>query len=353
MIETNKLYLTDVMKGLKSLPDECIDMIFTSPPYYKLRYYDAISVFGGDIDCDHIFNKKDICDKCGAWHGELGHEPHFNDFVKHLSEIFIECKRVLKSSGSLYINIGDTYNTNGFKSNSKTSKIKDYNQKNLISKYRVKSYPNKCLSLIPHRLAISLIDSGYILRNTIIWAKKAGVPESVRDRFSKKHEYVFFFTKKDRYYFNLDNIRKPYAEASFQRIKYAISNSPSLPSLSEERRNRILSNGGANPGDVSDFWDISTKGAVIPNSSNHIARFNIELLRKPILASCPEGGVVLDPFMGSGTTAIAALKYNRKYIGFEIKENWYKDAIDNIKSYDYNYEPIEEENDEEQLMLPF
>jgi len=277
-------------------------MIFTSPPYYKLRHYDAISVFGGDIDCDHIFDKKDICVKCGAWHGELGQEPHFKDYVKHLSDIFIECKRVLKPTGSLYINIGDTYT-------------------------------DKCLSIIPHRLAISLTDAGYLLRNTVIWGKKNAVPEPAKDRFSKKYEFVFFFTKKKKCYFHLDDIRKPYAKSTIQRIKHPSYDNHSMSNSTESSRNRMLSNGGANPGDITDFWDISVKGAVIPNSSNHIARFNIELLRKPILASCPEGGVVLDPFMGSGTTAIAALKYKRKYIGFEIKEKWRNDAIESIKHY--------------------
>lgn len=286
MIETNKLYLTDVMIGLKSLPAACIDMIFTSPPYYRLRNYNAVSVLGGDIDCNHSFNEKDICVKCGAWYGELGHEPHFNDFVKHLSEIFIECKRVLKNTGSLYINIGDTYNTDGFLSHSKTSKTKKYNEKNLISKYRVKDYPNKSLSLIPHRLAMMLIDNGYILRNTIIWAKRSAVPESVKDRFSKKHEYVFFFVKNGKYYFDINSIKKPYAESSISRIKYKISDTPSMIDICD-RRDKMLNNGGANPGDISDFWSVSPSKTAISNTSGHVARFNIELLKKPILASCP------------------------------------------------------------------
>ncbi len=349
--EPNKIYLTDVMKGLKSLPDECVDMIFTSPPYFRLRQYGAETILGGDIDCEHDFNENNFCVKCNAWLGELGWEPHFNDFVQHLTEIFAECKRVLKPAGSLYINIGDTYNTNGFKSNSKTSKTQEYNQK-LVTKYRVKDYPNKCLSLIPHRLAMSLIDNGYILRNTIIWAKRSAVPESVKDRYSKRHEYIFFFTKNEKYYFDLNAIKKPYCSASFMRIKYAMKDTASISGITEERRNKILSNGGANPGDITDFWDLSPSADTVPNSVGHIARFNVGLLKKPILSSCPEEGIVLDPFMGSGTTAIAALKYNRKYIGFEIKEDWHKSAIENIRTYDYDYEePVSEDDCEP--MLPF
>jgi DNA modification methylase len=488
------------------MPNEFLDCVITSPPYWQLRDY--------------------------GYEGQWGLEPTFQEYLEHLWEMMDEIYRVLKPSGTVWINLGDTYS------------------------------PSKCLMLLPHRFAIGCIDRGWIVRNDIIWAKRNGMPESVTDRFSKKHEYFFFMVKSQNYYFDLDSVRDKVKEASLKRYEYDFSGNkggadrdmigyvdgnkkhllgqkntgkygdiftetlhrqgmnkdrgnnivekrPNLPNQKEfvefirnrtdinalvssvnipktkiehwfrkdeagfsypsiddwntikvfldtscdefqdmdkkmtyieyetddinknshkgkncgdvadfwdvekpkpqyavldaEFRNPIvevrnlpdhnelreyLSNArkskaitiqqiedifqsqaphhwfekngsypsvedwsklkeilefddayddkmtnvelksglkqnnpkGKNCGDVSDFWDIPTK----PSSNSHYATYNDELLKKPVLAGCPENGLIYDPFMGTGTTAMVALRSNRNFIGSEMSAEYTK-----------------------------
>jgi DNA modification methylase len=190
----------------------------------------------------------------------------------------------------------------------------------------------------------------WIARNDVIWAKRNGMPESVTDRFSKKHEYFFFMVKSEKYFFDLDAIRKPLTQSSIQRLSQDIEShngSERVPGKSNgnmkarvktkipvdgceqygsprarnNRENGSVSEGcfmGSNPGSVSDFWDIPTK----PSKEKHYASYNDSLLVKPVLAGCPEGGIIYDPFMGTGSTAEVAIRSKRNFIGSEMSAEY-------------------------------
>jgi len=286
----NRILHGDVRVLLKRFPNELVDCIITSSPYYQLREYHS-----GKL--------------------EIGQEKTVNDYLKTLFNIFMECKRVLKSTGSLWINLGDTY-----------SKV------------------NKSLLGIPFRLATMLLDTGLILRNTIIWKKPAIVPESVKDRFTNDFEYLFFFTKLDDYYFEQQfeprvseggtapygsqgvvgsvnsGLRKKQEKAVNQfRLEKGLTDKvielPSFHSNSPEgmRNKRAV-------------WTICVKPY-----KGHCGTFPPDLVRTPILATCPVGGLVLDPFMGSGTVAEVAIETNRHYLGIELNSNYIKLAEERIQ----------------------
>lgn len=171
----------------------------------------------------------------------------------------------------------------------------------------------------------------WILRNDCIWAKRNGMPESVTDRFSKKHEYLFFMVKNEKYHFDLDAIRDNVSDVSLKRIKYGWkSDHDSIGHIDVKKMGeRFCNPKGKNPGDVSDFWDIPTR----PNKIKHYATYNDSLLIKPILAGCPKGGIIYDPFMGTGSTAEAALRSGRKYIGSEMSKEYCDIAETRLKPF--------------------
>ena len=242
-----------------------------------------------------------------------------------------EIYRVLKPSGTVWINLGDTYMNNSSYCEKRrqgygNDKIGNINKKDDTVK-------QKSLCLIPHRFAIGCIDRGWIMRNDCIWAKRNGMPESVTDRFSKKHEYFFFMVKSEKYFFDLDAIRDKHKWANDKRND---GNRHEYSEGVKSMNNKMLatnavsfSEGGKNPGSVSDFWDVCTK----PSSHKHYASYNDELLKKPILAGCPEGGIVYDPFIGTGSTAEVALRSNRKFIGSEMSADYLKIAEERLNPF--------------------
>lgn len=264
---------------------------------------------------------------------QWGLESTYQEYLKHLWSLMDEIWRVLKDDGTVWINLGDTYfsktkGSGGYDSDKQKSNVDSYF--NNLTKLQ-DDIPYKCLMLIPHRFAIGCIDRGWILRNDIIWAKRNAMPESVTDRFSKKHEFIFFFVKNQKYYFDLDKIRN----------KHLGKNKIRESGNGEKRNFSLLRNeqhpNGKNPGDVSDFWDIPTHSS----SVNHYATYNTQLIDKPIIAGCPEGGTILDPFNGSGTTTLRAEQLNRKWIGIELSQEYCEIAKRRI------------ENEREQLKLEF
>ncbi len=299
------------MKAIKEFQDESIDCIITSPPYWQLRDY--------------------------GYPKQWGLEPTYQEYLEHLWQFMDECKRVLKKTGTCWINLGDTYGTTSGGSNqlAKGDKTKygQINHDNRFAEQNKDKMLHKCLLLIPHRFAIGCIDRGWIMRNDIVWAKRNGMPESVTDRFSKKHEYIFFMAKNQNYYFDLDGIRDKHNVESLKRElrgnregnKYSSGiekpEGVHANTTSKERKFRgyddldkyISEKTGKNPGSVSDFWDIPTKGS----SEKHYASFNYKLIEKPIMAGCPKGGIILDPFCGTGTTLVRALQLGRKVIGID------------------------------------
>jgi DNA modification methylase len=305
----NKIFNEPCLETLSRMPDKSIDCVITSPPYWQLRDY--------------------------GYDGQWGLEPTFQEYLEHLWEMMDDIYRVLKDEGTCWINLGDTYNNaqnsnrNGLNS-SLGGNVRGGGEYKLPKK--ITKEPSKCLLLIPHRFAIGCIDRGWIVRNDIIWAKRNGMPEPVTDRFTKKHEYIFFMVKSEKYYFDLDAIREKHSIVSLNRDKYGrkseYANGQAAVGRSYEA-GEMCNPKGKNPGSVSDFWDITTK----PSSNKHYASYNDELLMKPILAGCPEGGIIYDPFMGTGTTAITALRANRNFIGSEMSTEYIKICENNIAPY--------------------
>lgn len=298
-MELNVIYNTDALSGLKLLSDESVDCIVTSPPYWQMRDYGIGSIVWPD-----------------GWSGQLGLEPTREEFIAHLCMIFDECRRVLKSSGTLWVNLGDSY-SKPYKYNrwqdpkwSESSKNNDC----LIdievdtARHRI---PSKSLCNIPNKFADEMILRGWVLRNEIIWYKPACIPSSVRDRFTVDFEKVFFFTKSQRYYFGQQF--EPYAESTFGRYCRART----LNGKSADYRNlngigmqRTTDLRGRN---MRCVWRVPYEAS----KEAHFAMYPSRLVETPVKAGCPDGGVVLDPFMGSGTTAVIACRLDRKYIGFE------------------------------------
>lgn len=280
-MKVDVIHNCDIMEGFRRLDDKSIDCVITSPPYWQLRDY--------------------------GFDGQWGLEPTFQEYLGHLWMMMEEVHRVLKDTGTVFINLGDTYSTKsgGLErpEDAKGSRSVEYLRGMTIN--QPDDLPIKNLLMIPHRFAIGCYDRGWTIRNDIIWASKNKMPEPVRDRWSKKHEYIFFMTKKPtKYYFDLDAIRESH-ESNFQN------------SLGT----------GKNPGDVSDFWNIPIRG----QKSDHLAAYSSDVIDRPILAGCPENGVVLDPFSGTGTTLVRSMQLNRRYIGFEASEQFYKIAKENTQ----------------------
>ena len=316
-LTANSILFGDVLTTMKDLPDESIDCVITSPPYWQLRDY--------------------------GWKGQWGLEPTYVEYLDNLFMLMNEIKRVLKPRGTAWINLGDTF----FGSGNGSGQDMEEAKKNTIRKIEAapkaannskeNKLPHKSLTLIPHRFAVGCVKRGWIVRNDIIWAKPNGIPESVKDRFAKRHEHIFLLVKQRDYYFDLDAVRDPHKEASVLRIKYGMTAYGGDPNNTKGSMGKGKKNGGAlkkvrlnpkgkNPGDVIDFWTISTKRG----SGKHYATFNSELVTKPILAGCPEGGIVLDPFCGTATTGVRAIELGRKFIGIEGKKSYCKIAEQNI-----------------------
>lgn len=197
MLEINKIHNINALEGLKQLDSESIDCVITSPPYWALRDYGT--------------------------EGQIGLEKTFEEYIEKLCNIFDEIKRVLKKSGTCWVNIGDTYASG----NSDNFDKDKYGGKNGIhcGRGRIKdgSYSQKSLCLIPERFAIEMVNRGWILRNKIVWYKRNSMPSSVKDRFSNKWEHIFLFVKNKKYYFDLDSVRKPYLPSSVNRINAGFS----------------------------------------------------------------------------------------------------------------------------------
>ena len=352
-METNKIYLGDNIETLKSFPDESIDCCVTSPPYYGLRDYGTGVWVGGDPDCPHSrLNKlgkncstghaqkglqgnvgdsiyKTVCPLCGAVREDkqVGLEETPEDYIDRLVNIFREVKRVLKPEGTLWVNIGDSYmSTTSTNRNFIGSGGRGGNQPFLKKNTTTDDLKVKDLIGIPWMLAFALRKDGWYLRQDIIWSKNCPMPESVKDRCTKSHEYIFLLSKSPKYYFDHDAIQEEcsYPDAKgvkFGGNKYGIDAEGFEIYSGEE----YVANGKRNKRDV---W-------VVPPAhfkEAHFATFPEELIEPMILAGCPKGGIVLDPFMGSGTTGVVAKNNNRYYIGCELNPEYIKIAEERLSN---------------------
>ncbi len=299
-------------------------MAMTSPPYWGLRNYGegACKIWDEDFECKHewvesgvyyskphhgigsktmgipcvtkeALNKPKpesvICHRCGAWYGQLGLESLPDMYVKHLLQIFRELKKILKSTGSFYLNMGDTYAGSSCGSNNKTCKCKNFTgREQYENKYGKPApqastqIPRKSLCMIPERVALAMIGDGWILRNKIIWHKPNPMPSSVKDRLNNTWEYLFHFVKRQKYYYNLDAIREPYKTASLKRTKRKWDGHRE-PGASWQGMDisKMCHPNGKNPGDV---FKITTKA--FPEA--HFVVYPEKLCEAPIKAVCPE-----------------------------------------------------------------
>lgn len=312
----NKIYTGHALENLKTFPDSSINMCITSPPYWGLRDYKTDSVKWQD-----------------GWFGELGTEPDFNAYINHLCDIFDEVKRVLKDDGTCWVNIGDTYggcsltSSYGVKTKGKTSFLKDVQHLQKVAHTRGKY--SKSLLLIPFRFALEMMNRGWTVRNVIIWQKPNATPQSAKDRFTVDFEYLFFFSKNKKYYF--ERQLEPIKQSTYDRCKSRCglnkgANYQGLNKTNFERLQKRMLSGEISGRNKRTVWSITTHAY----HGAHFAVFPPTLLEIPIKAGCPEGGIVLDPFIGSGTTAVVANKLNRKWIGIELNPEYAKLAEERI-----------------------
>jgi site-specific DNA-methyltransferase (cytosine-N4-specific) len=306
--ESVTLYHGDSLDVARTLPDGSADCIVTSPPYFGLRDYGT--------------------------EGQYGLEASPAEYVETMRSLFNELRRVLADDGTFWLNLGDSYASGG---QSRTlgrndagrdiggrggNTIGSGNPGKQGSVAITQGMPQKNLLGIPWRVAFALQDDGWILRNSIIWAKPNAMPESVTDRLSTRHENLFMFAKSRKYWFDLDPIREElaYPDATDgSRVFGGKNKGAELQTGSSARRagmNTYTGSGkGKNPGDV---WSIPTQ----PYPGAHFAVFPQELARRCIVAGCKPGGTVLDPFSGSGTTGLVAQNNGRRYIGIDISAEY-------------------------------
>jgi site-specific DNA-methyltransferase (cytosine-N4-specific) len=331
------------------LEDKSVQAIITSPPYWSLRKYDIPDVVIGKQDCAHEFGNnmirrlrtkagpsaqcgntlKDaqprqldngaVCIKCNAWKGQHGLEPTYQQYIEHTRLWAKEAWRVLRDDGVFFLNLGDSYSASGGQG---WTGLESKNFKHKTQPHRSKDLKPKCKILIPHRVAVALIDDGWILRNDIIWFKPNSMPEPVKDRFKKCFEFIFFFTKQTRYYFDLDSVReREYTEQTLKRlpkgkdkrtvIKHKFGQDTMETGYASSFTDLHLNPKGKNPGDL---WQINTQ----PSPFKHYAMWPEKLVERMILCSTKKEDPVLDPFAGSGSTLYVAEKLNRKGIGFDL-----------------------------------
>lgn len=304
-----KILNNDALTALKTIPDNSVDTCVTSPPYYGLRVYNCPMVWGGDNDCKHEFNFSDgkvrlqagseefkrpwrenasdsyktgFC-KCGAWYGELGQEPSPEFYINHLVEIFGEVKRVLKPSGNIWINIGDSFWGSG-----KGFGYTDFGENQTLKP--------KDLIMVPAMLAIALRDRLDLwLRNDIIWQKENCLPESCVDRLTRSHEYIFLFAKSQKYYFDIESIKEPIKDSSLKRISQKSFNTqtggPKDFMNNDLNTNRSARKTVENFAESCnglrqkrDVWSLPNA----PSREDHYAAYSQELIDPCIKAGCPK-----------------------------------------------------------------
>jgi site-specific DNA-methyltransferase (adenine-specific) len=273
IIHPQRIKLTEslVLEGdsldiLRLLPSNSVQCAITSPPYWGLRDYNI--------------------------HGQIGLEPTLKEFIYNLVAIFNELKRILRDDGTLWLNIGDGYTSGnrGYRAPDKKNPARTMS----VRPDTPEGLKPKDLQGIPWRLAFALQDDGWYLRSDIIWNKPNAMPESVKDRPTKSHEYLFMLTKSEQYYYNY--------EASKEI------------GLNGEHRNRRT------------VWNINTQ----PFQEAHFATFPQKLVEPCVQISSKPGDFILDPFFGSGTVGVVCMQNRRKYVGIELNPKYIEIAVDRL-----------------------
>lgn len=419
VLQRNVIINVDVLSYLETVPDNSVNCVVTSPPYWGLRDYGTGEWVGGDPNCKHQGRQQSgekadrdngtmrdknfsVCPKCGAQKQDLqiGLEPTLKEFIEHLVIVFREVRRVLRPDGVCFINMGDSYastpngrsavNTKAAGNDDRTFRDKPVNT--VGGGYNLKP---KDLCGQPHRLVFALQDDGCFFRDEIIWHKRSPMPESVQDRCTRAHEFVFMLTKEPRYWYDQEAIREPTKTESIERAQRAVSDHHKnlhIPGQTQHSIHKARANGeGYNMPETRNkrsVWSLTTE----PLTYAHFATFPTKLIEPMILVGCPEKccaecgkpwkrdmqkqstefnqkegvaqalrnagaqdggtervtlgkthltsrqdlglspdcecnagtipGVVLDPFMGSGTVALVARALKRDYVGCELNPEY-------------------------------
>ena len=295
----------DVIDKLKEIADGTVQTVVTSPPYWGLRDYQT--------------------------EGQLGLEKTPEEYVEKMVKVFREVKRVLKKDGTCFLNLGDSYAGSTGQTGGKglNTYQKEANATNSMMKpSKINGLKPKDLCMIPARVAIALQSDGWWLRQDIIWHKPNPMPESVQDRCTKSHEFIFLLTKSAKYYYDNNAIREPVSDVSLKRAEYGWDcDRPSTKNASmngegihtKKMGNRFVNPDGRNKRSV---WTITTK----PYKDAHFAVFPPTIPELCIKAGSKEGDTVLDPFFGSGTTGWVAQRLGRQWIGIELNAEYIKIA---------------------------
>jgi DNA modification methylase len=343
-----KILKGNCLETLSSLKEKSVNTCVTSPPYWGLRDYGTGEWIGGDPNCTHkgkskignncITGHKEMygqdnavgnsiykseCPDCGAVRKDeqLGLEETPEKFVENLVKLFREVKRVLRDDGTVWLNLGDTYynyRSDGKYPKQTVSKTKqDLPEFSTARGNKLDGLKSKDLIGIPWRVAFALQADGWYLRQDIIWNKPNPMPESVKDRCTKSHEYIFLLSKSKNYYFDNEAIKENSTESSKNRLRQNIEDQKGSSRVPYKTNGNMNAVGGETRNKRS-VWTVTTK----PYSEAHFATYPHDLIIPCILAGCPEGGTVLDPFGGSGTTAQVASNLNRNAILCELNPDY-------------------------------
>jgi DNA modification methylase len=306
-----KIYSGDWIEVLRTLPDESVQCCVTSPPYFGLRNYGV--------------------------QGQFGLEPTVKEYVARMVEGMREVRRVLRADGTLWLNLGDSYAGSGRgigdtkTTNNGNPSSRDFHDamvdQGAIGRSWVKPPEGlKCKDLIgiPWECAFALRSDGWYLRQDIIWSKPNPMPESVRDRCTKSHEYIFLLSKSERYYYDGDGISEPLASDPESWGRHS-KKDPGLAAVNA----RPTFGPGRNGRDGTEFGNGETRNkrsvwnvGTTPFPEAHFATFPPEIPETCIKAGTKEGDTVLDPFNGAGTTGLVATRLNRNYIGIELNPEY-------------------------------
>lgn len=301
----------DALTVLRTLPSESVNCCVTSPPYWGLRDY--------------------------GHEGQMGLEKTPELYVAAMTEVFREVRRILQADGTLFLNVGDSYNGSGKGGQSEEKRSVNWqpiyaNKGNVAAGMKPKD-----LVGIPWMVAFALRTDGWYLRQDIIWSKPNPMPESVRDRCTKAHEYIFLMSKSARYFYDAAAISELCLdpEDDARRIAGVNGDHKSLPDSEKnglrkrndkfvgkkydgEKHSEQSTYTGSLTRNKRSVWEVTTK----PYPEAHFATFPPEIPETCIKAGCPEGGVVLDPFAGAGTTGLVATRLHRNFIGIELNPKY-------------------------------
>ena len=336
----------DALVVLGGMPSESVQCCITSPPYWGLRSYGTEpQVWGGEAVCEHVWGdllpgaarggsgtpngrngmgegyargdpKGAFCCHCAAWRGELGSEPTIDLYVEHIVAVFREVKRVLRDDGTVWLNIGDSYcSTAPGTKNAPSSKGSKSNPE-VWANHRPETPDGlkpKDLVLIPFRLALALQDDGWYVRSDIAWCKKAPMPESVTDRPTSAWEHIFQLSKSERYYYCAEAVKQASVSDHPSGNGYARPEGLSRGGRGQDKQWQMTEKSN-----LCNYWVLGPE----PTKFAHFATFPSEIPRRAILAGSREGDLILDPFVGSGTTIVTAMQAGRRSIGIELNPEY-------------------------------